>query len=225
LVFFDQAGNEVPGGALSVSSLYSIFAPPANMRDGNPATDCPINAGSDQWVQVDFGAGNAKDLNGFSVRATASPTFCDTQSTHQFDAYYSDDGVTWTWAAAYADPTAWTPSEVRTYHNFLEQPTLPIPPAVPAAGAETYIGGTIKFTSGANTGKIIEIVDWDQNTGLVTVFEEFPYEVVGGDELEIVQGCDKMFDTCKLYNNQDNFRGEPHVPGQDEFLKYPDAQE
>jgi hypothetical protein len=223
IAFFDQSGASIPGGAIGVSSLYSIFSPASNMRDGNSATDCAINPGANQWVSVDFGAGNAKDLSGFSYQATANPSFSETQSAHRVDAYYSDDGVTWTWAASWSDTRTIAASEVRKFSKFHEAPAVPVPPSVPAAGAGTYIGGTIKFTSGPNTGKIIEIVDWNQTTGLVTVFEDFPYEVSGGDALEIVQGCDKMFATCKLYGNQVNFRGEPHVPGQDEFLSYPDA--
>jgi uncharacterized phage protein (TIGR02218 family) len=57
------------------------------------------------------------------------------------------------------------------------------------------------------------------------MFENFPYEIAPGDGAELTQGCDKMFATCKLYANQVNFRGEPHVPGQDELLNYPDAHD
>jgi hypothetical protein len=222
--FLDQTGASIPGGALNCSSLYSVFSPLSNARDGNTATETVINGGTPQWFGVDFGAGNAKDLSGFSMQAIANSTFVLTQTPDQIDIYYSDDGVTWTLGAQHW-AGVWTSNEWKTFTGFHELPIQPIIPAVPATGATDYIGGTVKFTSGLNTGKIIEIVNWDQTTGLVTMFEGFPYEIESGDTIELAQGCDKMFATCQLYNNEVNFRGEPHVPGQDEMLNYPDAHD
>jgi hypothetical protein len=222
--FLDQTLASIPGGTLTCSSLYSGGSPLSNARDGNVVTETAINPGTPQWLQVDFGVGVTKDLRGFSMQSIASPTFVLTQSPDQIDLYYSDDGVTWTLGANYW-AGVWAPNEWKTFTKFHEAPIQPVIPAAPAAGAITYIGGTVKFTSGPNTGKIIEITNWDQTTGLVTLFEQFPYEVSSGDQLELTQGCDKMFATCKLYANQVNFRGEPHVPGQDELLNYPDAHD
>jgi len=42
--------------------------------------------------------------------------------------------------------------------------------------------------------------------------------------LHVHPGCDKRLTTCiNKFNNINNFRGEPYVPGQDEFFNYPDA--
>lgn len=222
IVFYDQAGNAISGGTPNVSSIYSIFAPPSLARDGNPTTGTAINPIDPQWFSIDWGAGNNKDLSGFSVQAIDG-SLRDAQSPSQFELWYSDDGVTYTLGAQYwAGP--WTDLQIKKFTGFHELPIKAIPPTT-STGAVGFLSGTIKFTSGQNTGKIIEIIDWNQTTGLVTMFEGFPYPIESGDELEIVQGCNKFFTTCQLYNNAVNFRGEPHVPGQDELLSYPDAHD
>jgi len=43
-----------------------------------------------------------------------------------------------------------------------------------------------------------------------------------GDRLRLEAGCDKRFETCRLkFANQANFRGFPHVPGNDWLLAVP----
>ena len=43
--------------------------------------------------------------------------------------------------------------------------------------------------------------------------------IAGGDTFSIVGGCDKQFSTCRAkFNNVPNFRGFPHVPGNDFLL-------
>lgn len=43
-----------------------------------------------------------------------------------------------------------------------------------------------------------------------------------GDRLRMEAGCDKRFETCRLkFANQANFRGFPHVPGDDWLLAVP----
>jgi hypothetical protein len=40
--------------------------------------------------------------------------------------------------------------------------------------------------------------------------------------IEIREGCDKLFATCvSRFANAANFRGEPHVPGNDLLTRYP----
>ena len=42
-----------------------------------------------------------------------------------------------------------------------------------------------------------------------------------GDRVEVRSGCDKRFATCRArFGNGVNFRGEPHVPGQDALVRY-----
>lgn len=43
-----------------------------------------------------------------------------------------------------------------------------------------------------------------------------------GTRVELIQGCDKAFATCRdRFANALNFRGEPHLPGNDLLTRYP----
>jgi uncharacterized phage protein (TIGR02218 family) len=48
--------------------------------------------------------------------------------------------------------------------------------------------------------------------------------VVVGTPVEIIEGCDKRLETCSArFANGANFRGEPHLPGNDLLTRYPGA--
>jgi uncharacterized phage protein (TIGR02218 family) len=50
----------------------------------------------------------------------------------------------------------------------------------------------------------------------VRVRERAPGAVRVGDRIELREGCDKRLSTCATrFANVANFRGEPHVPGND----------
>jgi hypothetical protein len=96
--------------------------------------------------------------------------------------------------------------------------------AVPEANISTYNGGTIRWTSGKNQGRVVEILNHDPATGVVTVFEGMSYPIEIGDMLVIAQGCDRSLAACKSYGNVINRRAEDYVPGNDEYMSYPDAK-
>lgn len=78
--------------------------------------------------------------------------------------------------------------------------------------------GIITFTSGANEGLSMEVRDFRH--GRFGLFLPFPHEVETGDSYEAIAGCDKRFDTCVgRFNNAVNFRGEPHLPGNDRIFE------
>ena len=86
-----------------------------------------------------------------------------------------------------------------------------------------WSGGLITWTSGANTGRKIEIRLF--TAGVFELFLPMPSDIVVGDGYAVQPGCDKSFSTCcGRYNNAVNFRGEPHVPGTDAVLSYPDGK-
>ena len=93
------------------------------------------------------------------------------------------------------------------------------------AGGEAapyYSGGLVKWTSGDNTGRSIEV--YAHTTGQVVLFLPPGYAVGVGDTFEMWPGCDKMRATCRdKYENAINFQGEPDLPGNDQFFLYPDA--
>jgi uncharacterized phage protein (TIGR02218 family) len=49
-------------------------------------------------------------------------------------------------------------------------------------------------------------------------------DVTVGTPIELVEGCDKLLATCSArFANAANFRGEPHLPGNDLLTRYPGA--
>ncbi len=90
---------------------------------------------------------------------------------------------------------------------------------VPSQG---YMGGSVRWRSGSNTGRAMEIVDFDGTHFQITLFEPMVYNIAVGDTLLLATGCNKSRANCIQYNNIINFRGEPDVPGQDNYLNYPD---
>lgn len=82
--------------------------------------------------------------------------------------------------------------------------------------------GLLTFTSGDNTGRSMEVKDYTQTGGEIELYAELGRPLQVGDAYEVYQGCDKRLTTCiNKFNNVDNFRGEPYVPGIDRVAQYP----
>ncbi|WP_298399544.1 DUF2163 domain-containing protein [Sphingobium sp.] len=83
--------------------------------------------------------------------------------------------------------------------------------------------GEIWWTGGANAGRKTEVRDF--RGGRIELWEPMGLDIAVGDTFAIHAGCDKAFATCKAkFANGLNFRGEPHVPGNDAMLRYPDPK-
>ena len=83
--------------------------------------------------------------------------------------------------------------------------------------------GTLTWTSGANAGRKAEIMTHALTSSTVTItLMEIPVRPLGtGDAFDIFAGCDKALETCKTkFANAVNFRGFPHIPGQDTVIRY-----
>jgi uncharacterized phage protein (TIGR02218 family) len=83
--------------------------------------------------------------------------------------------------------------------------------------------GTVEWTSGANAGRRTEVLGHDIADGIaiLTLLEAPVRAIVGGDGFIIRAGCDKRIETCGAkFANVANFRGFPHIPGQDAVLRY-----
>lgn len=90
-----------------------------------------------------------------------------------------------------------------------------------AAGWFTF--GTLAWTSGANAGRRAEIIAHDVSDGIavLTLLEAPVRAIAEGDAFTIRAGCDKRLETCAAkFANVLNFRGFPHIPGQDAVLRY-----
>ncbi len=58
----------------------------------------------------------------------------------------------------------------------------------------------------------------------IELWEEFRADVTVGDAVLLEAGCDKCLQTCRdKFDNLLNFRGFPHIPGEDWLMGYPSA--
>ncbi|MCC5993783.1 MAG: DUF2163 domain-containing protein [Rhodobacteraceae bacterium] len=83
--------------------------------------------------------------------------------------------------------------------------------------------GTVEWASGANAGRRAEVLAHDLVDGvaILTLLEAPVRAVTEGDAFTIRAGCDKRIETCSAkFANVANFRGFPHIPGQDTILRY-----
>ncbi len=87
---------------------------------------------------------------------------------------------------------------------------------------ERFLFGRLRFLDGLNCGLATTVVE-SAGSG-VRLREMAPSAVLAGDRVELREGCDKRFATCcARFGNAANFRGEPHVPGNDRLTRYPGA--
>jgi uncharacterized phage protein (TIGR02218 family) len=80
--------------------------------------------------------------------------------------------------------------------------------------------GVVSWTTGANGGRKAEVASFAG--GAVTLFEAPVRPIAIGDGFLITAGCDKQFETCRAkFANGLNFRGFPHMPGDEAVMRYP----
>ncbi len=84
--------------------------------------------------------------------------------------------------------------------------------------------GRLVVVSGAAAG-LVAVVKNDRLSGRarrVEVWEAVRADVAPGDVVRLEAGCDKRAETCRLkFANFLNFRGFPHVPGEDWLMAVP----
>lgn len=85
--------------------------------------------------------------------------------------------------------------------------------------------GTVRWTSGRNTGQSCEIKSLDIPGGGVVLWSAASYGPEAGDTFDLLPGCDlAKTGGCTLYANVINFGGFSDVPGQDSLLETPEAK-
>jgi uncharacterized phage protein (TIGR02218 family) len=88
--------------------------------------------------------------------------------------------------------------------------------------AEVYRYGRLRWIDGANSGLASAILSSDGVT--IRLREPPAFAAAVGHHVELIQGCDKAFGTCRdRFANTVNFRGEPHLAGNDLLTRYPGA--
>jgi uncharacterized phage protein (TIGR02218 family) len=83
--------------------------------------------------------------------------------------------------------------------------------------------GIVSWGAGANAGKTSRVLRHSKNGNTVSLTLDAmpPATLVAGQAFSVVAGCDKSFATCKTrFANTLNFRGFPHMPGNDHAYSY-----
>ena len=86
-----------------------------------------------------------------------------------------------------------------------------------------FTSGTITWTTGANAGRITEVLAHDlaDSVTTLTLLEAPVRPISEGDSFIARAGCDKRIATCGAkFANTANFRGFPNIPGQDAVVRY-----
>ncbi|RTL76193.1 MAG: DUF2163 domain-containing protein [Bradyrhizobiaceae bacterium] len=89
-----------------------------------------------------------------------------------------------------------------------------------------FTAGCLTWTSGANSGLAVEIKEHRLGGGEVqlALWQAMSEIIAIGDAFTITAGCDKRFETCRdRFANSINFRGFPHIPGNDFVIAGVDA--
>jgi len=82
--------------------------------------------------------------------------------------------------------------------------------------------GKLTWTSGSNIGQSMEVKV--HSAGYIQLWLPMADDVADGDTFDIVAGCEKSFTVCRQkFSNAANFRGFPHMPGNDYVTSYPNS--
>ena len=86
--------------------------------------------------------------------------------------------------------------------------------------AERFAFGRLRWLAGAAAGLSQAILTAQGSE--VELQTKAPDDIAAGDEALLEEGCDGRLETCSgRFDNVENFRGEPHLPGTDTLTRYP----
>ncbi|MCA3447789.1 MAG: DUF2163 domain-containing protein [Rhodobacter sp.] len=84
--------------------------------------------------------------------------------------------------------------------------------------------GRLRLLDGQARG-VIGLIKTDRTEGgqrVIELWDRIGPPVAAGDRIRLEAGCDRQAATCQSkFNNFHNFRGFPHIPGEDWLLSYP----
>ena len=86
-----------------------------------------------------------------------------------------------------------------------------------------FTAGRLAWTGGANAGLAVEVKSHRVVAGgvILELWQAMAEPLAPGDAFSMTAGCDKRFDTCRdRFANAVNFRGFPHIPGNDFVTRY-----
>jgi uncharacterized phage protein (TIGR02218 family) len=90
---------------------------------------------------------------------------------------------------------------------------------IDAVEGDAFVFGQVRWVTGRNTGLSADIVG--QSGGRLQTDDAWPVLPQPGDRALLLEGCDKSLATCAgRFGNALNFRGEPHLPGNDLLTRF-----
>jgi uncharacterized phage protein (TIGR02218 family) len=86
-----------------------------------------------------------------------------------------------------------------------------------------FTAGKLTFISGSNSSLSVEVKSHRKGSVVsLVLWQAMPEPIAAGDAFIVTAGCDKRFETCRnRFNNAVNFRGFPHIPGNDFVIAHP----
>lgn len=91
-----------------------------------------------------------------------------------------------------------------------------------------FSGGVVTWLTGGNAGLRRAVKQHRNIDGAATLsfWQAMSAAISLGDSFSVTAGCDKQFATCKAkFSNAPNFRGFPHMPGNDFVASYPNRDD
>lgn len=94
-------------------------------------------------------------------------------------------------------------------------------------GNDWFDNGMMTWTSGLNRGRNNMVLNQQPHGGGIrlSLRDMQVSDIETGDTFALLPGCDKSFDQCRTkFANTANFRGFPHLPGNDAAYDYVDSK-
>ena len=86
-----------------------------------------------------------------------------------------------------------------------------------------FTAGRLQWSTGANAGRAMDVKLHQASVGAVriTLWQAMAEAIASGDAFQVTAGCDKRFSSCReRFGNAVNFRGFPHIPGNDFLVSH-----
>ena len=226
-------GDEVSASSYDARRYVATVPGTSNDTEGEPTWDTTTGNTTTEVESTVWAATTVYALgkavrptvdNGYAYECTTPGTSGGSQPTWPTNvgATEADGTVVWT-CRAYVE---WTCADART-KNFtvtgVTDTRIFTDSARTEANAE-FDGGLVTWLTGNNAGYTMDCKKYTLTSPTTTIelHEPMPFTIQVGDTGTITQGCDKSATTCKnTFSNLVNFRGFPHVPGQQKLLQGP----
>jgi uncharacterized phage protein (TIGR02218 family) len=90
--------------------------------------------------------------------------------------------------------------------------------------AQWFERGRLQVLTGTGSG-LFGVIKVDRSDGalrIIELWETLAVALQPGDQIRLEAGCDRTMNTCRVkFGNLPNFRGFPHIPGEDWITAYP----